>query len=103
MVLAVNQFLATAAVRTGALSQPQIGVKNGPDCKIISRTEARSLVVKRLFFFTAAATATETAASKVVMFEVVQSADQRRFSPPSNIRLLNKFVFSAAFVHPTQH
>ena len=42
--------LATAAVRTGALSQPQISVKNGPDCKIISRTEARSLVVKRLFF-----------------------------------------------------
>ena len=35
MALAVNRFLAAASEKTGALSQPQISVKNGHDGQII--------------------------------------------------------------------
>ena len=41
----------------------------------------------------------ETAASKVVMFEAVRSADHRHFSPLSHTGIWDKLGFSAALRH----
>ena len=68
-----------------------------------SDKDARSLVVKRPFFSTATATKAETVAVTAAKFEGGLFVDQRRFSPPSGTRFLDKFVFSAASVHHTQH